>query len=79
MMLIVVSTLVFTIHTITLANASAEQVAYLSLSLDSLRSIQLSQASYGEVRINTLSERLDTSTNRLEGRMSIVEARQRLQ
>lgn len=56
-----------------------EQVANLTHDLAQQRLIQLSQAAYEEQRLNTLSERLDNSTNRLEGRVSIVELRQRMQ
>lgn len=56
-----------------------EQVANLTHDLAQQRLIQLSQASYEEQRLNALWERLDTTSNRLEGRMGILEARQRMQ
>lgn len=75
MTLMTVSTLALSIHTHTIANATSEQAAQLSNQVDRLQTIQLSQASYVEQRLNFGSERLDTSTNRLESRLSIVEAR----
>ncbi|MBD8705634.1 hypothetical protein IFT47_03185 [Pseudomonas sp. CFBP 13711] len=75
MTLMTVSTLVFTIHTITLADAAIVQVSNLARDVGHLQTIQLSQASYAEKRLNTLSERLDTSTNHLHDRVSILEAR----
>ncbi len=56
-----------------------EQVANLTHDLAQQRLIQLSQAAYEEQRLNTLSERLDNTTNRLESKMTILEARQRIQ
>lgn len=56
-----------------------EQVAHLEHDLAQQRLIQLSQAAYEEQRLNALWERLDTMSNRLDGRMSILEARQRMQ
>lgn len=56
-----------------------EQVENLTHDLAQQRLINLSQAAYEEQRINTLSERLDNSTNRLENKMTILEARQRIQ
>ncbi len=56
-----------------------EQVANLTRDLAQQRLIQLSQASYEEQRLNALWERLDTMSNRLDGRMGILEARQRMQ
>jgi len=76
--LITVLTLVFTLHTITQANAASAQVGQLSRHIDQMQTIQLSQASYAEQRLNSISERLDTNTNRLEGRISVVEARQQI-
>ena len=56
-----------------------EQVANLTHDLAQQRLIQLSQAAYEEQRLNALWERLDNTSNRLDGRMSILEARQRMQ
>lgn len=56
-----------------------EQVANLTHDLAQQRLIQLSQAAYEEQRLNTLSERLDNTTNRLESKMTILETRQRIQ
>lgn len=56
-----------------------EQVANLTHDLAQQRLIQLSQAAYEEQRLNTLSERLDNTTNRLESKMTMLEARQRIQ
>lgn len=75
MTLVTVFTLAFTIHTMTIANATSEQLAQLSNRVDQLQTIQLSQASYAEQRLNTLSERLDSSANRLSDSVSILEAR----
>lgn len=69
----------FTLHTYNQAQAAIAQVANLTHDLAQQRLIQLSQAAYEEQRLNTLWERLDTTSNRLEGRMSILEARQRMQ
>ena len=68
-------TLMFTLHTYNQAQPAMEQVANLTHDLAQLRLIQLSQAAYEEQRINTLSERLDNTTNRLESRVQILEAR----
>lgn len=78
MTLMTVSTLAFTIHSNSIAKATSEQVAQLSNRVDRLQTIQLSQASYAELRLNNLSERLDTNANRLEGRVSVMEARQQM-
>lgn len=78
MTLMIVSTLAFTIHSNSIAKATSEQVAQLSNRVDRLQTIQLSQASYAELRLNNLSERLDTNANRLEGRVSVMEARQQM-
>lgn len=56
-----------------------EQVANLTHDLAQQRLIQLSQAAYEEQRLNTLSERLDNSTNRLESQLNVLDARQRMQ
>lgn len=56
-----------------------EQVANLTHDLAQQRLIQLSQAAHEEQMLNTLSERLDNTTNRLESKMTILEARQRIQ
>lgn len=69
----------FTLHTYSQAQAAMEQVANLTHDLAQQRLIQLSQAAYTEQRLNALWERLDTMSNRLDGRMGILEARQRMQ
>lgn len=69
----------FTLHTYSQAQSAMEQVANLTHDLAQQRLIQLSQAAYEEQRLNALWERLDTTSNRLDGRMSILEARQRMQ
>ena len=76
---IAATTLMFTLHTYSQAQAAMEQVANLTHDLAQQRLIQLSQAAYEEQRLNTLSERLDNTTNRLESKMTILEARQRIQ
>lgn len=69
----------FTLHTYSQAQSAMEQVANLTHDLAQQRLIQLSQAAYEEQRLNTLSERLDNSTNRLESQLNVLDARQRMQ
>ena len=75
MLAIAATTLMFTLHTYSQAQSAMEQVANLTQNLTQLRLIQLSQAAYEEQRINTLSERLDNTTNRVESRVQILEGR----
>jgi len=72
-------TLMSTLHTYSQAQSAMEQAANLTHDLAQQRLIQLSQAAYEEQRLNALWERLDTMSNRLDGRMGILEARQRMQ
>ena len=78
-MAITITALLFALQTISQAQAATEAIESLSKNLAQQRLIQVSQATYSEQRLNALWERLDTTSNRLDSRMSIWEARQRIQ
>ena len=78
MIAIAATTLLYTLHTYSQAQSAMTQVSNLTHDLAQLRLIQLSQATYEEQRINTLSERVDNTTNRLESRVQILEARRQI-